>query len=79
MLDSETFEKLQNASIEDRITIIEVLLRSLKNDIKKNDSPQSDSTSRPQRPAFGFMKSKGKIIGDVVAPVLPENTWKVLQ
>lgn len=79
MVDSETLEKLQNASMEERITIIEVLLQSLKNDIKKNDSPQSESTSRPQRPAFGFMKDTGKILGDVVAPVLPENTWEVLQ
>ncbi len=79
MLDSETLEKLQNASIEERITIIEVILRSLKNDIKKNDSPQSKSTSRPQRPAFGFMKGTGKIISDVVAPIFPENTWKILQ
>ena len=79
MLDSETLEKLQNASLEERITIIEAILQSLKNDIKKNDSPQSESTSRLQRPAFGFMKDTGKILGDVVAPVLPENTWEVLQ
>ena len=79
MLDSETFEKLQNASLEERITIIEVILRSLKNDIKKNDSSQSASTGSRQRPAFGFMKDKGKILGDVVAPVLPENTWEVIQ
>ena len=79
MLDSETLKKLQNASIEERITIIEVLLRSLKNDIKKNDFPQSESMARSQRPAFGFMKDQGKIIGDVVAPVLCENTWEVLQ
>ena len=73
MLDSETFEKLQNASSEERITIIEVLLRSLKNDIEKNDSPQSESMDRPQRPAFGFIKDRGKILGDVVAPVLDMN------
>ena len=79
MLDSETLAKLQNASIEERITIIEAILRSLKNDMKNNDSPQSESTSRPQRPAFGFMKDTGKILGDVVAPVLPENTWEILQ
>ena len=70
MLDSETLEKLQNASLEERITIIEVILRSLKNDIKKNDSPQFEFMSRPQRPAFEFLKDKGEILGDVVAPVL---------
>lgn len=40
----------------------------------KHDFPQSESTSRPQRPAFGFMKGTGEILGDVVAPIFPENT-----
>lgn len=77
MIDSETLEKLQNASIEERIAVIEVILRSLKNDTKKDVSPQSDAPS--QRPAFGCMKDTGKILGDVVAPVIPENIWSVLQ
>jgi len=79
MIDSETLEKLQNVSFEERITIIEVLLHSLKNDLQKNALPQREHMARPQRPTFGFMKDTGKIIGDVVAPVIPENAWEVLQ
>lgn len=74
MIDSETVEKLQNASIEERLTIIEVLLQSLKADIRK-EPLQSIS----QRPAFGFMKDTGEILGDFVSPVLPENAWDVLR
>jgi len=77
MIDSETLQKLQNTSFEERITIIEVLLHSLKNEMQKNPTPQTEYMARPQRPTFGFMKDTGKIIGDVVAPVLPENTWEV--
>ena len=79
MIDNQILEKLQNASIEDRIGVIEAILGSLKNDIKKNDTPELLTTSRLQRPAFGFMSGTGKILGDIVAPVLPENTWEVLQ
>jgi hypothetical protein len=77
MIDSETIEKLQNASIEDRIAIIEVILGSLKNDI--STSPQPALAVHPKRPAFGFMKNTGKILGDLVAPILPETAWDVLQ
>ncbi len=69
MIDLETLEKLQNISIEERITIIEMLLGTLKNDI----SPKTESVSRTQRPAFGCMRGTGEILGDVVAPVLPKN------
>jgi hypothetical protein len=79
MIDSETLKKLQNVSIEERITIIETILKSLKNDMKKDASPQSESAAGSQRPVFGFMKDTGEILGDVVAPVLPESAWEVLQ
>jgi hypothetical protein len=69
MIDLATLEKLQNISIEERITIIEMLLGTLKNDI----SSKTESVSRTQRPAFGYMRGTGEILGDVVAPVLPEN------
>jgi hypothetical protein len=69
MIDLATLEKLQNISIEERITIIEMLLGTLKNDI----SPKTESVSRAQRPAFGYMRGTGEILGDVVAPVLPKN------
>jgi hypothetical protein len=59
-----------------RKTIIEMILGSLKTDMR--DSPQLDSAHH-QRPAFGFMKHTGKILGDVVTPILPETAWDVLQ
>lgn len=77
MIDLETLEKLQNASVEDRIAVIEIILRSLKADM--SNSPQPDPAAHHQRPAFGFMKNTGTILGDVVAPILPETTWDVLQ
>jgi hypothetical protein len=79
MLDSKILEKLQGSSVEDRICVIEAILNTLKHDIPPSDSPQTESTIRPQRPAFGFMKGTGKILGDIVSPILPENTWEVLQ
>lgn len=78
MIDAETLEKLQNASIEERIAVIEAILGSLKSDMKKVTSSQPDPDST-QRPAFGFMKNTGKILGDVVTPVLAEDTWEVLR
>ena len=77
MLDSETLEKLQNASVVDRIAIIEVILRSLKTDV--SNAPQPDLGVYHQRPTFGFMKNTGKVLGDVVTPILPETAWDVLQ
>ena len=79
MIDDKTLEKLQNTSIEERIIIIETILHSLKSDIKKAAIPQSETVAGSQRPAFGFMSGTGKILGDIVAPVLAENTWDVLQ
>ncbi len=79
-IDPVTLEKLHNTSIEERISIIEMLLGTLKNDIIRQDaSLQSESAPKHQRPAFGFMKDTGKIIDDVVTPVIPENIWEVLQ
>lgn len=37
------------------------------------------AVEQPQRPAFGFMKDTGIILGDVVSPVIPESDWDVLQ
>lgn len=70
MIDAEILEKLQKASIEERITLIEVLLQSLKNDMQNPVSSQIEVS--PQRPAFGFMKDTGKILGDIVA----SEGWK---
>jgi hypothetical protein len=79
MLDTTTIEKLNNTSIEERISIIEMLLGTLKNDIRKDSSNHPESEIKAQRPTFGFMKDTGKILGDVVSPALDENTWEVLQ
>ena len=77
MLDLQILEKLQAASIEERIAIIEVILRSLKNDIK--DTSQTKPLSDCQRPTFGAMKNSGQILGDLVAPILSTSEWEVLQ
>ena len=79
MIDSEILEKLQSFSIEDRISVIEAILGSLKNDIKRSDTPEPFVCDLQQRPAFGFMKGTGEILGDIAAPIIPENTWEVLQ
>ena len=78
-IDSATIEKLNNTSIEERISIIEMLLGTLKNDIKKDRSHQPTSEMKSQRPAFGFMKNTGEILGDIVSTIVDENTWEVLQ
>jgi len=79
MIDDKTLTEIQNASIKERIVIIETILKSLKSDMNKATSPQSEFTGAKQRPAFKFMKDTGKILGDVVTPVLPEDMWEVLR
>jgi len=56
-----------------------MLVQSLKSDIKPGAAPVLETTTELQRPAFGFMQSTGTILGDIIAPVLPESTWEVLQ
>jgi len=65
--------------VGDRIAVIEMLVQSLKSDIKPGAAPVLETTTELQRPAFGFMQSTGTILGDIIAPVLPESTWEVLQ
>jgi hypothetical protein len=76
MIDSEALEKLKSASIQERIATIEAIAKSIQTDLQKESSPQPEVTSRP---AFGFMKNTGEILGDVVSPVLPESAWEALQ
>jgi len=52
MIDDKTLRNLQNASIKERIGVIEAILGSLKNDIKKKDDPESFTTNHLQRPSF---------------------------
>ncbi|MBN3951302.1 MAG: type II toxin-antitoxin system Phd/YefM family antitoxin [Nostoc sp. NMS7] len=37
------------------------------------------ATPQPHRPAFAVMKGSGEILGEVIAPVIPANTWEALQ
>lgn len=46
MLDSDTLEKLQNTSIEERIETIYIILNSLKNDLKKTAKPHFSQSFR---------------------------------
>ena len=79
MIDPNLLEQLKTASAGDRIAVLEMLVQSLKSDIKTGADTSVKTTIASHRPAFGFMKATGAILGDVVAPVLPENTWEVLQ
>ena len=79
MIDPNLLEQLKTASVGDRIAVLEMLVQSLKSDIKTGADTSVETTIASQRPAFGFMKTTGAILGDVVAPVLPENAWEVLQ
>ena len=79
MVDPKLLEQLKTASVNERIAVLEMLVQSLKSDIKPGADTLVETTIASQRPAFGFMKTTGAILGDVVAPVLPENAWEVLQ
>jgi hypothetical protein len=70
MIDSETLEKLQNVSIEERITIIETILQSLKNDMRSASIQKTSSGPNPL---------KGKVIhyDDPYQPVVAED-WEAL-
>ena len=79
MIDPNLLEQLKTASVGDRIAVLEMLVQSLKSDIKTGADTSVETAIASHRPAFGFMKATGAILGDVVAPVLPENAWEVLQ
>lgn len=48
MIDAEILKKLQGASIEERISLIETILRSLKHDIR-SPARQAIAENRPLR------------------------------
>ena len=70
MIDSEILEKLQNISIEERITIIETILKSLKSDMRSVSMQKTLSNPKPL---------KGKVIhyDDPYQPVAVED-WEAL-
>lgn len=39
----------------------------------------SPATTQPKRATFGAMKRSGEILGDLITPTVPLNTWEVLQ
>lgn len=69
MLDSETLEKLQNASISERIAIIEMILRSLKHEMRSAGG-ESIAQNRPLRGKVRYYK-------DPYEPVATED-WEAL-
>ncbi|WP_432813357.1 hypothetical protein [Pantanalinema sp. GBBB05] len=79
MIDPELLEQLKTASVDDRIAVIEMLVQSLKSAIRLGADTSVETAIASQRPAFGFMKDTGAILGDVITPVLPESNWEVLQ
>ena len=79
MTDSELLQKMQAASIEERIAWIELLLQSLKAELAQPETSHSVASPVAQRPAFGFMQGTGEVLGDIISPVLPETAWEALQ
>ena len=70
MSESEILEKLQGLSIEERICVIEAILRSLKRDISLSPSRQAVAENRPLR---------GKVIryDDPYEPVAADD-WEAI-
>jgi len=79
MIESHILEQLQKAPLEERIAIIEMLLRSLKAEIAQTSMTHQEPENSQKRPGFGCMANTGHIRGDIVAPALAENAWEVLQ
>ncbi|GAP99877.1 hypothetical protein [Leptolyngbya sp. NIES-2104] len=67
MIDSETLEKLQKSSVQDRIAIIEMILHSLKQDIQ----------SSPKQNASEQKSLRGKVLryDDPYEPVASDD-WE---
>jgi hypothetical protein len=84
MLLQELKEQSYKLSASDRLELIGELVRSLQNSVGQNSVDEISVNIDPlsnqkQRPAFGVMKGSGEILGDIIAPVLPESLWEVLQ
>ena len=84
MLLQELKEQSYKLSASDRLELISEIVRSLQNLVGQNSVDEMSVNIAPlsnqkQRPTFGIMKGSGKILGDIVAPALPESVWEVLQ
>ncbi|MBE9141032.1 hypothetical protein IQ254_28185 [Nodosilinea sp. LEGE 07088] len=55
MIEAEILQKMQAASIEERIASIELLLQSLKAEPPKTAAASPQVVEAAQCPAFGFM------------------------
>jgi len=69
MVDPELLEQLKAASVDDRIAIIEVILRSLKRDVRSAPR-QSIAENRP-------LRGKVRYYEDPYEPVAVED-WEAL-
>ncbi|MFQ4134722.1 hypothetical protein PGN35_000210 [Nodosilinea sp. PGN35] len=78
MIQSEILQTMQQASIQERINLIELLLQSLKDELTQVQPAQANEPTA-QRRTFGCMKETGQIQGDIVSPALTESEWEVLQ
>jgi hypothetical protein len=78
MTQSEILQTMQQASLEERITLIELLLKSLKDELTQIQPAQSNEPEAQHR-KFGCMKDTGYIQGDIVSPALAEREWEVFQ
>lgn len=77
MLLQELKEQSYKLSPSDRLELISAIAQSLQKSREMLDvEPQPIHNKRP---AFGVMKGSGEILGDIVAPALPESAWEVLQ
>jgi len=84
MLLQKLKEESYKLSASDRLELIGELVRSLQNLVGQNSVDEISINVYPlsnqkQRPDFGVMKGSGEILGDIVAPALPESVWEVLQ
>jgi len=80
----ELKEESYKLSASDRLELIGELVRSLQNLVGQNSVDEISVnvyslSNQKQRPDFGVMKGSGEILGDIVAPALPESVWEVLQ
>ena len=78
MLLQELKELSYKLSPSDRLELITAIAQSLQKSREMLVDIQS-KTIQTQRPAFGVMRGSGEILGDIVAPALPESAWEVLQ
>jgi len=69
MIESHILEQLQKAPLEERIAIIEMLLRSLKNEVGQSAQTTLEPNQNP--PGYRFMVEDNEIHEDTILP-MPE-------